>query len=294
MTYTVRLEGDTDTIWLRQAQPSIADPILLADESLTSAQPRVVQQSRPGRSGISDLTVWHDEAAWQAKLTVFDGGGRTRHQHVDRLRAMLRPSQRPWLVVQRDGWWGERWARVRGGSLSAPIDSAAGQRVETSIQLVLPDGVWFYPDQSYDTIRPGSGSVGRAFPVTFPIAFDPNSGGATKIVNVGGGEDGLTSTPLLMRLYGACTEPIITNATTGEVLELDNVTIAAGQYIEIDMDARTVLLNGNPNNAYYSKINFATSSWWELQPGDNLLALGAATSDASCQLDLFWNTRFSI
>lgn len=293
MTYTIRLEGDTDTVVLRPAQPSAADPIVCGKENLTSAAPRVVEQSRPGRSGVDDLTAFHDGATWQADLTVFDVGGLTRHQWVDRLRGMLRPSLRPWLVMQRDGWLTERRARVRGGNLTAPIDYLSGQRVETSIQVVLPDGKWQSPIQSSDSLRPTS-STGRAYPRVYPWAYTPASSGAVKIITVGSGEYGVAPTPVLMRLYGSFTDPIITNQTTGEVFELDGVSVTAGNYLEIDMDAKTVLLNGSAGSSYYSKINWATSSWWQLQPGGNELTVGATTLDASCELDLFWSTRYAI
>jgi hypothetical protein len=82
--------------------------------------------------------------------------------------------------------------------------------------------------------------------------------------------------------------------TLGEVFELDNVTLVDGQYLEIDMDAKTVLLNGDSSLSYYNKINFTTSTWWQLQPGTNQLLVGAASLDATCELDFFWRDHFAI
>lgn len=292
---TIRLEDATDTIWLRPTAPSWNDPIVCKGHSLSSAAPRVVQQARAGRSGVDDLTEFHDEATFQAELIIRDTLGATRHQQVDRLRAMLRANNRPYLYMQRDGWSNERRAQVRGGSVTNPIDRASVSRLETSIQMVLPGGVWESTVQSSDVIRPAQTSgTGRTYPRSYPWAYTPGNSGATKIITTGGGEYGAVSTSLLMRLYGACADPVITNQTTGQVLELDNVTLAAGQYLEIDMGAKTVLFNGNPTLSFYGRVNFATSDWWELQPGPNALTVGAASLDGSCELSLFWTERFAI
>jgi uncharacterized membrane protein len=294
MTNTLRLvDDDSSVLWLRTATPQAGDPFIANAHTLPSAPARVSQQPRAGRSGVTDGTQFHDGAVFQVALKVFDAGGFTRHQHVDHLRQTLRPDRRPYLYIQRDGWLEERRAAVRG-SLASPIDQASHARLEVSLQLELADGVLEAVTESSDSMYPASGTGGRTYPKGYPWAYVPGNTGATKIINLGGGEYGVTATPLLMRLYGACTEPVISLQTTGEVFELDGVTLAVGQYLEIDMDAKTVYLNGDPALSYYNKVNFLTSTWWQLQPGDNDLAIGAATLDTSCRLDLFWTPRYAI
>jgi hypothetical protein len=294
VTYTIRLDDGTSTITLRPAAPSGTDPYICTGETLASAAPREAVQAFAGKSGVNDLTQFHDAAVFQATLYIQDSGGITRHQYIDQLRAMLRPANRPYLYLQRDGWLTERRALVRGASLTAPIDRLSGTRVETSLQVTIPAGVLESAVLSSDNTRPGSTSSGRTYPRTDPWSYTPGASGATKFLTVGGGEVGATDTPLLMRLYGACTEPVITNVTLGEVFELDNVTLADGQYLEIDMDAKTVLLNGDTSLSYYNKINFTTSTWWQLQPGTNQLLVGAASLDTTCELDFEWRDHFAI
>jgi hypothetical protein len=292
VTTSVRLVDGATTIWLRPAAPARGDPIICGSHALTSAARRDVVQAWPGRSGVNNLTAYTDEATFQANLIIRDiPAGLTRHQQVDQLRALLHPRSRPWLYIQRDGWLTERCAEVVGGSITSPIDSKSAARLEVSLQVDIPDGMLRATSETSATLRPPvGGAAGRIYPKVLPWAYAAGGSGLTQVV----ANDGDAPTPVLMRLYGACTEPVITNQTTGEVFELDNLTLVAGQYLQIDMDARTVWLNGDPGLSYYAYINFATSSWWQLDPGNNSLSLGAATADGACELDVFFTPRYTI
>ena len=50
-----------------------------------------------------------------------------------------------------------------------------------------------------------------------------------------------------------------------------NITLSAGQYLEVDTRERTVLLNGNPNQPRYSTLDFSVSEWFTLAPGTNFV-----------------------
>lgn len=294
MTTSVRLYDGTTTLWLRTVTPVGTDPIIARSYDLTSAAPRVNTQPYAGRSGVNDLTEFHDGATFQTNLVIRDLGGLTRHQWVDQLRAMLQPRNRPYLYLQRDGWLTERRALVRGASLTNPVDRVSKARLEVSLQVEIPSGVLESATMSSDTIRPASAAAGRTYPQVFPFAYTAGDSGSVKIITTGAGEYGVAPTPAVMRYYGACTDPEVINQTLGETFALTGVTLSAGQYMEIDMGNRTVLLNGDPALSYYSAIDFAVSTWWELQPGANLLTASAATTDASCELDVFWFNRYVV
>ena len=300
MTTSVRFAdaaGNT-LLMVRPAVPSADDPIMCPSHTLGKAAPRTATQPRVGRSGLLDLTAYHDQATWQGNLIISDGGGLTRHQWVDVLRAMLAPANRPYLYLQRDGWLDERRAPVRGVSLTNPLEAKSALRLEVSLQVDIPDGVLEAATVSSDTVRPGIISVGRTYPRIYTSAagwqYTAGSTGAVAVITVAAGTYGATATPLLARIYGGFTDPVITNQTTGKVFALTGVTVVAGHYLDIDMGAKTVLLDGDPGLSYYNTINFTTSDWWELQPGDNQLAVGAATADATCSMDLFWYERWAI
>jgi hypothetical protein len=291
MTTSMRLvaeDGATTIVWLRPSQPSTNDAIFLQNSELPMAGPRVVDQPRAGASGRLDLTQYHDSTTFKADLVIQDDGTYTRHQYIDILRQTAAPARRPYLYVLRDGWLSERRAALRGDAQTVVVDKLSAVRLVASIQFAVPDGVLEDTALSTAVIRPASSTVGRTYPKTYPWAYaSANTSNALVVTS-----NGTVSTPPLLRLYGAFTDPVISNLTTGQRLKLTSVSLSDGQYLEIDMANRTIYLNSDPAQSYYSKLDFTTSTWWELQPGQNLITATATSLDASCELDLFWRDRW--
>lgn len=78
---------------------------------------------------------------------------------------------------------------------------------------------------------------------------------------------------------GKFTNPIITNNTTGQFIQI-GVTTTVGDVIVIDMKNRTVTLNGG------SILPYKTGSWWGLQPDINMIQFttGSGGDDCCAQL----------
>lgn len=91
-----------------------------------------------------------------------------------------------------------------------------------------------------------------------------------------------TARPII-KITGPVTNPTITNSTTGEVLTI-SATIAAGHYITVDFNNRTVIKDGTTSE--YSIIVFASSVWWGLRPGANIINLGGSSTSAATKLDV--------
>jgi hypothetical protein len=291
VTNTVRLVDGSTVIWLRPSQATRIDPIICSSHELTTPAPRVVTQQRSGRDGVDDLTQYHDSASFKANLLVFDDvtNSLTRHQVADTLRAISAPQKRPYLYIQRDGWLTERRCQLRADPHSYVVDRNAMQRLQVSLQFEIPGGVLEDVNQSTAVIRPILASLGRTYTKSYPWAFVAGSGGTNSIIT----SQGNVSTPPLMRMYGGCSNPTVKNVTTGQQLSFTNVSLAAGQYLEIDVAARTVYLNGDSSLSYYNKLDFTVSAWWELQPGANSIATSTTAQDASCELDMFWYDRWA-
>lgn len=289
MTNSIRLVDGSTTVWLRPAAPAASDAIICQSSELALAGPRAVVQERVGRAGNSDLTSLYNGSTFRASLIVRDAGGITRHQTIDTLRAMLAAHKRPYLYVLRDGWTAERRALLRGDSITNPVEKLSVARMEVSLQFVVPAGVLEDPVQQLAVLRPTTVAVGISLPVSLPAAFTPGGLGTTVLVTSAGN---VPTSPVL-RLYGGFTEPVVANLTTGQAVELDGVSVAAGSYIEVDVAARTVLLNSDPAQNYYSRLAFATTSWWDLQPGPNLISMSTGSQDASCELDVLWRDQWA-
>jgi hypothetical protein len=80
--------------------------------------------------------------------------------------------------------------------------------------------------------------------------------GSTVVTNFGTFECRPTIT-----VTGPVTAPALVNATTGQKVSYSTVTLATGDKLVVDFDARTALRNG-----IYVPADLA-SSWWVLQPG---------------------------
>jgi hypothetical protein len=74
----------------------------------------------------------------------------------------------------------------------------------------------------------------------------------------------------VISLFGPCTNPRFENLTTGQQLRFVT-TLTAGQFLEINVRDRTVRLNGLVAQNRYNTLDFATSQWFDLPPGESLL-----------------------
>jgi hypothetical protein len=135
------------------------------------------------------------------------------------------------------------------------------QTVETQSVLVIPT------------------NFGVAWPIAWPATWGGGVGDTTPL-NVT--NDGNFDTAPLLRVHGAVTEPRVSNDTTGKTLYLDGVVLAQGEYVDIDMAARTAVRSNGAN--VYDSVRFPGSAWWTLAPGDNSIALRGLTIGTGAEL----------
>jgi hypothetical protein len=126
----------------------------------------------------------------------------------------------------------------------------------------------------------------------FPWAFDVNWGGgtgATQAVNPT--NVGNFTAPCTLVVWGPCSSPQITNATTGESIYIDSLTLAAGEYVTVDTLARTVVKNDG--TSVYAKVRFPGTTWFGLAPGSNTIQLWATATTAATELDCSWRDTWA-
>lgn len=142
--------------------------------------------------------------------------------------------------------------------------------------FVAADGRIYSQDVTQTSASGSVATTGAAFPLVFPINFGGGTGSSATVNAVNAGN---FPSPIVARVSGPITSPVLTNTTTGESLYIDNVTLIAGEYIDVDMLNRTVTKNDGAN--LYANVRFPNSVWWLLQPGANNVALGSSTSSGS-------------
>lgn len=88
-------------------------------------------------------------------------------------------------------------------------------------------------------------------------------------------------------LTGVFTNPRITNITENKFIQVD-LTTAPGDVLNIDLQNRTITLNGGSVLASRN----ADSSWWGLRPGNNTIELTSDDSDDDTSAILRWRSQF--
>lgn len=284
----LRLVDGIDQLVLAPEVVDSSDPIFVVTNQLDMAAPRVVDQPHLGRSGRRDFTSLHDSSVFKAELKVRGDATMSKHEYLDRLRGFLAAHRRPYLYLTRPGWAQERRALLRGDSVVAPITPASGTALEVSIQAEVLSGELEAAEETVTYARSGGAAWGIAVPIALPAELTPGSLGETPQIWV----DGNISTPPVLRLYGQGSAPVLGNSTTGKLLSFPELTVPADHFLEIDVENRTVFMDGSPSQSFYNKIDWSVSSWWDLESGLNIVTMAVQGQDSNCQLMISHRARW--
>ena len=146
-------------------------------------------------------------------------------------------------------------------------------RIPVFVSLQCPNPIINGAEQHSEDLSLSSFTGGATFNATFNLSFGAGSSAATVCTNAGN----FPQNPVV-KFNGPATDPKLTNNTSGEHIELKGLTLAAGEYCDVDFYDRSVLKGGST-----SVYNYVTSdsTWWNLKPGDNSLTFSAASSSAT-------------
>lgn len=154
------------------------------------------------------------------------------------------------------------------------------------LTLLAPDP---YLYDAGDGIDPDSGYItqtiyklvggGYVTPYILPVVWDSGST-PTSIDNT----SDIYIYPIIT-LNGTFTNPIITNNTTGQFIQI-GITTTIGDEIIIDMKNRTVILNGG------SILPYKTGSWWGLQTGINMVQLTSGSGGDNTEATLKYRIAY--
>jgi phage-related protein len=119
-----------------------------------------------------------------------------------------------------------------------------------------------YDDDVQQVFSGASYSYGMHFSHEFGSTGVDFLGGVDGSVSVT--NEGIFPTPPIIDIYGPCSNPQVINITQSKMIRL-NTTLAEGDVVTFDFDAKTIFLNGD--SSVYSSLDDA-SEWWELPPGE--------------------------
>lgn len=278
---TLRLEDAQ----LGSLQIDNASGYILQTYNLGWPSVREVMQNKTDANGARDRTVLHGPRAFSVAVQLnSESSGVASAVLRDRLAAFAHPARRPVAYLQEAGDSRERLLRLRGTTVAVPMMHPLFNAM--TVSWIVPSGVIESAARSTFRVNAAdlTGADGITFPITFPISWPTAiASGSGTLTTVGNAD-----TPPVLRIYGPCTDPVVVHVEQEKQLAFTGLTIAAGQFLEVDVDRRTVLYQGNTNDPRYDTLDFSVSEWWQLLPGQQTIRFLPATSSPPSLVELEW------
>lgn len=226
----------------------------------SSASTIDVQQKAQGNGG------WAGKSFLAPKTVTLSGTMHARspfeaRDAYDRLIAANSLADTRLTVTQ---WGKSEWSMVRRQDV--PLIEWISPRAFTwSLQMVALDPRRFGDTQSLSLELPQTVN-GLTVPVTVPFSI-PSYRNTAELTN-----DGITAGPVTLRVTGPVVNPVIThNGSSGTQVFAMRITLGDGEWLDIDMDAHTVLAQGMASrNGYITQ-----RGWHSFDPGLNSWAFSA-------------------
>jgi hypothetical protein len=151
------------------------------------------------------------------------------------------------------------------------VSPVTDTRFSYSLDLICPDPRKFTTALTAGTGLPSS-SGGVTVPLVVPVTVASTSvAGAVSLTNPGNAVG-----PVVVRIDGPCSGPMITHVGSGlQLVFQSTLVLAAGEWLEVDMEAQTALANGQS-----SRNSFITGRGWSgFDPGANTWRVDSALYD---------------
>ena len=226
--------------------------------------------------------AWSNRAYLAPRILQVQGHATGRqsalYRAADRLMASI-PLAEPELVTVAEG----ATQRIVGARQhDDPLVELGPGWFRFDIALQCPDPRRLSGNEFAQTARLPSSVGGLTLPTTvpFPIAAVVTDNTVT-IVN-----DGNIEAPARLRITGPVQAPRVRHAEQGREL-LFGINLSAGQFLDVDLDEHTVLLNGTAN-----RRGVVVGQWFTLPPGAQELAFDAAAFDAAATCVVTWRSAW--
>lgn len=165
---------------------------------------------------------------------------------------------------------------LRQDDIVATVESAT--TATFSAQLVAPDPRKLGAPVTTTTGLPAT-TGGLTAPFTAPFTVNAVVvSGQCFLTNPGN-----TTGPLTMRITGPVTGPLVTHAGSGAQLTFSSsLSLSSGEWLDIDMEAQTVLLRGQASRSGY----ITGRGWFGLDPGTNTFSFTSLSGDVGASLSV--------
>jgi hypothetical protein len=256
---------------------------------------RDVVRGRALSDGVFDDTRYLGARVITVTLRMISGGCApvgSSQTLIDRVMPYMSPRRRPRLVwsLQRDP--NEmRSAVVRG--FNAPVLINQRQFPTVVFQWVTIDSFAESPDETCLLVRPDDPpeEEGRIYDLEFDRDYIPIPPiGGFFAFNAGNAPAHWRAT-----IEGLATDPLLTVRDKQlDFSQNGGITLVTGQTLVIDTKERTILLNNDPTESRYDRVNFEDWVWDDLlmQPGFNLFRLQGSGFNFRTSLEVCWRDTY--
>lgn len=182
------------------------------------------------------------------------------------------------LTIQEPG----QVARAfKGRTRRAQIDKRRiiGNRAAGVLEFVCMDPRIYSAAEHALTVNMVNSTEGRTYPRVYPMTYTLGEANILTVTNAGN-----FPTRPVVRFDGPTTNPRIQNVDTGAELRV-NITLASGEFLVVDFGSKEILLNGTASRY---NLRDASSSWWELPPGDTDVRFISSTYAPEASMTVSW------
>lgn len=250
---------------------------------------RTVRRSRALNDGVVDRSKFIGGRVVTFVVTL-NNRVATIQTLEDLLMPWLSPRYRPTLVWSHAGSPSElRALTVRGVGAPVPIGDPLYPRLAVSFES--PESYKRGPSANSAIVVPGSlTEAGRAYDLTFDRTYPASLPfGGFEVVNAGTAPADWVAT--ISVPSGTVVDPTVKVGDVAMTFDQNGgITLTAGQTLVIDTQARTVLLNADPDEPRYDRVNYLDWSWDDLRlaPGTNVMVYDPSGTSTDTSLSVSW------
>lgn len=273
------INGRGRKIVLGDAAPYILTKI----EGLGASDTNIQSQKSPDQDGESYIGLTLQPRSMSIEIMIV---ANTENEMIRRREAALQifnPKLGPGTLVYTIG---EKERRISAISELAPSFPDAGDFKDTMqpglIQLYCPDPFWLDPGETSEEIVTWIG--GMRFPLRLPTRFAMKGSKKINITN-----NGDVDTPVKIEISGPATNPKIINQSTGEYIKV-NRALVQGDTLVITTGFGKKRVEINDQNVFnWIDLN---STFWQLQPGDNIIEYTSDDEVESAAVKITYFNRY--
>lgn len=273
------------------------------DKLLEPPSPRQTKTDKQASHGVSDSLSFYDE-----RILTFDGeiDGSSQSDRKTKEEALKQCLALPLLesyasadgyyliqITDEDGALKQCYAKIVSGPSMAILDDADPSRRGFAFVMMAKDP--FLYGQTLNTQSGNETSQGTNFTViqgTSPkIPFTLYDATPTSITCTNSGP---LAAPTLIIIYGPTTSPEVLNQTTGVFMTLTGLTLASGERVEMDFNAKSITkYDASETATNASGYLSADSNWISLAPGANVITLLDSNPDVlSATISVKWRNTY--